>query len=125
MIRAAAAILCLALSPGPARADPEAAEPEVVPLFEGETAKFDGFLVHELRLDEYTLAEVEARELRLRLESEEERCRKKLAVYIIKIKKATAPPTWYETPRFNFWTGVTVGILAAGAAVWGASALSR
>ncbi len=125
MRRTAIAILCVAMAAGPVHADPEAAEPEVVPLFEGETAKFDGFLVPELRLDEYTLAEIEAKELRLRLESEEERCRKKLAVYIIKIEKATAPPAWYETPRFNFWAGVTVGILAAGAGVWGASALSK
>lgn len=120
MSRAAIAILCVAMAAGPAYADPE-----VVPLFESEIAPFDGFLVPELRLDEFTMAEADAKELGLRLESEKDRCRKKLAVYVIKIEKATAPPAWYETPRFNFWTGVTIGILAAGAAIWGASTLSK
>ncbi len=120
-----AIFLSFAIVAGPAYADPEVAEQKVTPLFEGETAKFDGFLVPELRLDEYTLAETDAKELRLRLGSEKERCRKIQEVYVVKLKEATVPPRWYETPNFHRITGFIAGLVVAGAAVKAASTLSR
>ncbi len=117
---AAAIFLSFAMAAGPAYADPE-----VTPLFEGETAKFDGFLVPELRLDEYTIAEADAKNLRLRLTSEKERCRKVHEVYVVKLKEATVPPPWYKTPTVNLIAGFAAGIIVAGAAVRGASALNQ
>ncbi len=117
---AAAIFLSFAMAAGPAYADPE-----VTPLFEGETAKFDGFLVPELRLDEYTLAEADAKDLRLRLTSEKERCRKVHEVYVVKLKEATVPPPWYKTPTANLIAGFAAGILVAGAAVKAASTLAH
>ncbi|KKM62075.1 hypothetical protein LCGC14_1525330 [marine sediment metagenome] len=122
---AAAIFLSFAIAAGPAYADPEIVEPEVVPLFEGETAGFDGFLVPELRLDEYTLAETNVKDLRLKLASEKERCRKKLEVYVAKLEEATAPPDWHETPSFNRWLGFGIGVLATGAAIAATSALTK
>ena len=122
---AAAIFLSFALAAGPAYADQEVTEPEVAPLFEGEIAGFDGFLVPELRLDEYSLAETNVKDLRLRLASEKERCRKVHEVYVVKLTEATAPLPWYKTPTAHLVVGFAAGILVPGASVKAASSLTQ
>lgn len=120
MSRIAAAVLCVALAAGPARA-----EPKVVPLFEGEIGAFDGFHVPEARMDEYTRAEADVEELKLRLKDMEKRCRNTQAIYVRSLEKATAPLPFYKTPTFNLIAGFVAGLVVAGAAVRGASALAN
>ena len=119
-MRRAVIILCAVLTVGTARAEPDAET-----VYAGDPAPFSGLLIPAGRALELNEAELQVAELTRTLKSKDKECRDVEAVYVLKLEEATAPPPWYDKPSVRFWAGVAIGVLATGAAIQGASTLTR
>ena len=104
-------LLALALPAWPA---------QVVPLEQKAPAPFTGLLVPEKRFTELLRAETRVQELEGQLSIQEKTAQALEAMYLDKLKQATAPVLWYEKPSFNRWLGFGLGMVCTGLATWGA-----
>ena len=93
---------------------------QVVPLEQEAPAPFTGLLVPEKRFTELLRAETRAQELEGQLLIQEKMAQALEAMYLDKLKQATAPVPWYKTPSFNRWLGFGLGMVCTGLATWGA-----
>ncbi|MHA1573299.1 MAG: hypothetical protein ACTSX8_04840, partial [Alphaproteobacteria bacterium] len=98
---------------------------EITPLKKGGTAPFTGLLVVEARFIELLEAENKVRELEAKLAAHGRTAGLIEQVYLRKLEQATAPPPWYDGATFNRWLGFSLGIVATGLAVWGATEITQ
>lgn len=105
---------------------------QVVPVYEGGTVPFDGYLVPEIRFEEFLKAEATEDLLRKELEFkdyevklEQEFCDKKIDVCLDELNKCreVASTPWYARPDVNRWVGIGIGVVITSLAVYGAGQL--
>lgn len=118
--RAIAIFLSFALWAGPVHAEPKAKK-----LAVGDPAPFAGILIPPGRAIELSEAELEVDEIGLTLEAKKLECKRIETIYVAKLEAATKPPPWWKSPKYNLWLGFGLGVVATGAAFWGASQLTK
>lgn len=111
----AIALIAVMLVAHRAKAD----EPPVQVVFAGAPVPFNGLLVPEGRMAELLKAEVDAEGLAKKLAVEQEFSKNLEAMYDQKLVQATRPLPWFESPRFYFALGATIGVVATSAAIYG------
>lgn len=104
-----------------------ASDEKIVPLYEGDTAPFDGLLVPEDRFDKFLKAEANEDLLNKELEFkdyevklEQEFCDKKIDVCMDELNKCreVVKRKWYEKPGLYIVTGTVIGLGIAYGAAW-------
>ncbi len=124
-----ALVLAVLVIPGVVWAQNPPSEPQIAPvnalefagvtvLKEGAQAPFMGLLVLEDRFVELLEAEIEARELAVRLKAAERTAALVEQVYLTKLEQA-AIVHWYDSPSFNRWLGIFLGTGMTSLAIWG------
>ena len=112
------------LDSGSVSSSEQPADPAVVVLNKGAEAPFKGLLVSEGRFVELLEAEIEARELAVRLKAAERTAMLIEQVYLMKLEQA-AIVHWYDSPSFNRWLGIFLGTGMTSLAIWGTGQLNN
>lgn len=98
---------------------------KIAPLMEGSAAPFSGLLVPEERFTELLQAELERDSYKAKYEAQKKHTIAVEDLYSEKLKEAAKPPPWYETPSFNRWLGVILGVAVTGFTLWGATEMVK
>lgn len=103
----------------------EANSGKVVVVLEGKPAPFSGILVPEERFKAFLKAELAVEELRGKLDIRTREMHNIEQVYRARLEEATKPPPWYESPGFNRWLGIGIGVAITVGAIYAGSQVTR
>jgi len=118
--------LCVVCTPIHAQDAADAGEAQenteklVTPVLEGKPAPFTGLLVPEGKFNQLMESKLANDDLKGKLQIQTNLTQNLEDIYLKRLDEATKPPKWYQTGEFNFWLGFALGVVATGAAIYGA-----
>jgi len=111
-MRCMAAILILTMT------SPVVAQ-EATALKKGEIAPYTGLLMSNRRVTELLEAEIERDKLKGQLRVEQRYAEGLDLMYREQLLRSSTPPSWWQSSRFQWWFGFTIGVVATGMVIYG------